>query len=79
MIASRRKALEKYLASKGINPKSAADSYQKYLSENTSGMLFGHDIMLSPSRLEKFNNCACSYFGTYTLALSPERTILEGS
>jgi len=71
--------ISEYLLSKGITPKTDADRQQQYLSEETTRVLFGDEMLLSPSRLDKFNYCACSYFGTYTLALSPERKATLGS
>ncbi len=71
--------LSEYLLSKGITPKADGDKHQSYLSEETAKDIFGEDMLLSPSRLDKFNYCACSYFGTYTLALSPERKASLGS
>ncbi len=66
-------AITDYLHSKGIEPKSDKSSNRNYLSGEIARRLYGDDMLLSPSRLDKFNYCACSYFGTYTLALSPER------
>ncbi len=73
------KAVEDYLSCKGIVPKSLNGSTENYLKKETADSVYGDDILLSPSRLEKFNNCACSYFGTYTLALSPEKKAVLGS
>lgn len=69
----RSKAICDFLSENGIVQRSDDLSKQSYLSANTSKALYGDDMILSPSRLEKFNYCACSYFGTYTLALNPER------
>ncbi len=72
-------ALSEYLLSRGIVPKSNGEKHQQYLSKETTKTLFGDDMLLSPSRLEKFNYCACSYFGTYILSLSPEKKANLGS
>lgn len=69
----RSKAISDFLLSKGIKPKSDMNIRADYLSKDTAAKLYGYDLLLSPSRLDRFNYCAHSYFGTYTLALSPER------
>ena len=69
----RSEAIRRYLAQSGITPKSDSAASQKYLSAKTASELYGEDMILSPSRLDRFNYCACSYFGTYTLALNPEK------
>ncbi len=66
-------AINTYLQSKGISVKSCDEnSFQNYLSPQTAQTLYGTDMLLSPSAIEKFNYCACSYFATYSLALKPE-------
>lgn len=50
--------------------RSAKSGYEK-LTEKAVEELYGRDIMLSASRLEKFNNCAFAYFMRYGLAAMP--------
>ena len=71
-------AVSEHLAKKGIVPKSDVPA-QKYLCKDTAMEVFGEDMLISPSRLDKFNNCACSYFGTYTLSLAPEKKASLGA
>lgn len=77
--AERSKAISDYLTEKGYNIKQNITSQNTHLSEETTAELFGDDMLISPSRLDKFNYCACSYFGTYTLGLKPERKATLGA
>ncbi len=72
-------ALKEYLKSKGISVISRDDTRQNYLSKSMAEDIFGENMTLSPSRLDKFNYCSCSYFGTYTLGLRPEPVATLGA
>lgn len=65
-------AVKKYLTEKGFDLSRLTSQSFENLCEETTGKLFGEVLTLSPSRLEKFNHCAFSYFAQYTLALRPE-------
>lgn len=72
-------AIKEYLAENGTPIKQSSYRQDNYLSTESAEKLFGSDMLISPSRLEKFNNCACSYFGTYTLGLKPEPVAVLGA
>ena len=58
--------LKKYAARLG-----AAENGYESLSKETVDKLYGRDIMLSASKLERFNECAFKYFMRYGLAALP--------
>lgn len=72
-------AIREYFSQEGTPIKEIGYKQDSYLSEKSAEKLFGKDMLISPSRLEKFNNCACSYFGTYTLGLKPEPVAVLGA
>ncbi len=72
-------AIKKYLEEKGATLGETEFSQDDYLSGDVTEFLFGNTITQSPSRLDVFNMCACSYFATYTLGLRPEREAQLGA
>ncbi len=72
-------AIKEYLSEKGTPLADCNYRQDDRLSEDTAMRVFGENMLISPSRLEKFNNCACSYFGTYTLGLRPEPVAVLGA
>lgn len=56
---------------KYIERLSAAENGYELLSKETVDKLYGRDIMLSASKLERFNECAFKYFMRYGLAALP--------
>ena len=49
----------------------AAESGYEILSKNSVAKLYGREIMLSASKMEKYNSCAFSYFMRYGLLAKP--------
>ena len=43
------------------------------LSESTANLLYGNEIPLSQSKIDKFVGCPMSYFCSYNLSLEPEK------
>ncbi len=66
------RAVSDYLISKGYDLSRITSIHKDYLSKETSAALFGETMSISPTRLDTFNNCACSYFARYILGLKPE-------
>lgn len=66
-------AIKNYLDEKGVGLCETEFTQDDYLSDDVTKLLFGDTISQSPSRLDVFNMCACSYFATYTLGLHPEK------
>lgn len=72
-------AIKTYLAENNIHISDAKYTQNDYLDNDVTEFLYGNTITLSPSRLDVFNMCACSYFATYTLGLRPERVAELGA
>lgn len=53
--------------------KNAAKLPPRLLSENSARALYGDELRLSPSRIEKFANCRFSYFLNYGLKAKPRQ------
>lgn len=49
----------------------SAESGYEILSKNSVAKLYGREIMLSASKMEKYNSCAFSYFMRYGLLAKP--------
>ncbi len=77
--ATLSSVIKEYLEKKKVDIPAADYSYSSnYLSGATAENIFGKNLYLSPSRLDKFNMCAFSYFGTYILGLRPEPVAVLG-
>lgn len=71
-------SLEKYLASKGdyknklyAVKRAVSNKPFEFKNPENSKKLFGEELHLSASQIEKFNNCAFQYFCTYGIKAMP--------